>query len=137
MTKMKEIRNEKEEIVFGLLKKKWVGDKILSQYRFNTPYTYENHYPDRVRTECTNRPKGTILYTLRNCKYIQVDFFNKTKNIVVEVDFLSHVDNNMQRQDEARDKQLTKIGVKTIRIKYDIGFIDGVNKLFEYYQGGK
>ena len=56
-----------------------------------------------------------------------VDFFNLTKNIAIEVDDTSH--KGMKGQDTARDKALAKKGFPTIRIPYDIGFIEGAEKL--------
>ncbi len=109
----------KEKEVFELLKEKWPTDEIIYQFRVNVRYSFKITFTKRM---------GEPAYTRTSKhKYIVADFFNVTKNIVIEVDDVTH--ERTKAQDKAKDRVFKRRGFKVIRIPYDIGFIEGTKKL--------
>ncbi len=117
--KKSKITNRKEQIVYNVLKTLWPHDKIIHQHKLNIPYKYRKRW---IKYKYIASPPSVIVKE----NYMIVDFLNESKNIVIEVDNLSHNSPNAKRKDKAQNKYLEKKGYKIIRIQYDIGFEEDI-----------
>ena len=129
------INNKKEEIVYDILKKLFPTDVIKCQVRIKEPFSYSYIIKYDYWEVATRGRKSKKIHVRRKVtrkpKYIKPDFFNVSKNLMIEVDNMGHASPDARRYDNARDEALRGLGYRVLRIPYDVGFAEGAARLLK------